>query len=885
MWDRAVKASPHNSEILFQWLARSLVSQNYQVAQKAAMVKMTRAKDHDALFQAVTCCHLAATEADGETSLRDRELYASMAYRLLSKAASDTLECCKSLPSVKKAEEDPSSAVQGRELIVALPTASSSRCFHNVVDMELYATVLQSQGRFQEALDTLLPEGPRPLLFYAAKGSPFLLVEVLALLEKCQQWKRLHALCKQLLLDACAARGLLEDHRPCWQYGARGDDWRIWKSYVLSINHLNLRETQKDYQQHVETFRKLSPRHQLLASMQLRTLHASTEGVNAELVKEIIEYYNSLSDKQVPLRDLDQFMHKLPRSDLLGVLTATSSSLKSSKMVNGAPDAQASRFDSSWIEQEANSLKIEYTHVVSRPENSHDLALLDAFIGSCLRLYRLSLSIPPPSGGITERRCGDDAAILAAMACLHLDRRKQNHPVLCATLILEELLSDSRHNYDAQLLLIRLHIHQGAITRAFEQYKRLDIKNTQQLTLSWIFFPRLSSMYSRKTAKHSFDPQRELGLVLAAIGRFEEAAEKGTLDYLKRQEYCQLLSHCRLRSRCARSSARFLLHSEFLATIIAQGAPMISRKEAPAHDSRRVIERANPNLCDTRDVSAFPDYEFQRNVVATAPFGGGPWPRSNWCLLQCRMLHLRDLLSGQERSTYSSRVLNKWTQEIDSAKDPYFKARSTDQLDEIWPDLTTSERTLYKVIHITWFAMYSATTGQSPKDVNTERFRPREMVTACESIALDVETSRKFSADPAKELKDGNWEIFHSIHVQLEAAMLCLAAIHWMAQRSAAKGPKNGDKEWLEEQAKAATSKFNEMRSNIRKGAEILQTRLRASAEAGSMVTQVTSGSTALAQGLAAFDSVRLSKRCVELRASIGHTVEALMNKLNDVTP
>ena len=883
MWDRAIKTSPNDSEILSEWLARNLVSQNYQLAQKAAMVKMTRAKDHDALFQAITCCHLAATESDSRISQRDRELYASMAHRLLSKAANDTLNHCKSLVDASKAQGDSLSVAQSGASVVNLPTASSSRCFHNAVDMELCVTVLKSQGRFQEALDTLLPDQSEPLLFHAAKGSPSLLIEVLGLLEKCQQWQRLYVLCKQLLLDACAARGLLEGHRICWQYGARGDDWGIWNAYVLAIHHLGLPDIQHDYQQHISTLKALNPRHEKLASMQLRSFQSANKESSHELVQDIVEYYGIFCGKQIAPHDLGSLTRKLPRAVRLDVLKATSCSLTTKSKVNASPDAPPAQLDGSWIEREVNSRKMEYTHVLSCPENLRDVALLDAFIGNCLRLFRLSLFIPPPPGGITERRCGDDAAILAAAACFHMHRRGFRLAMVSAILILEEMLRGSRHNYDAQILLIRLYIHHGAITQAYEQYKKLDIKNVQHLTLSWAFFQRLSSTYSQKTPQHPFDPKRELGLALSAIERFEEAAEKGTLEYLKRREYCQLLSHCRLRSRCDRSVTRFMLHSELLAVIRGQSTPISSGQEAPGRESQRVVEQANPGMYDIRDMSALPDYEYQCNAMRSEPVACGTLPGPNWCFLQSRVLHLREVLSGQDLSTRCCEALSAWTHDIETAMDPIFQVRSNDQLNCIWPDLTSSEQDLYKVTHMIWYALCISRRDYSQKRSKNSSPGLRETMTACESIAFNAERSLRFSAEPEKELQDRNWETFHSIHVQLDAASLCIAALHSMAHQSAAKGPRNSDKEWLEERVKAATIGFGKMRSNIRAGAEALRTRLRASADAGSVLSQVTSGSTALAQGLAAFDSARLGKSCEELRASISHTVDALISKLNDL--
>ena len=147
-----------------------------------------------------------------------------------------------------------------------------------------------------------------------------------------------------------------------------------------------------------------------------------------------------------------------------------------------------------WITSEINLLKLDYFIVVSRNRGIYNKNLLEAFIGNCLRLYTISL----PLGSdlpISERQPGDDAAVLAVMALMRLlELGEKNAPLRCI-IILEFLISRSKSNYDAMLILVRLHLRFGSGWLAMEHYSRLSIKNLQHATMSWILFTRISTIH------------------------------------------------------------------------------------------------------------------------------------------------------------------------------------------------------------------------------------------------------------------------------------------------------------------------------------------------------------------------------------------------------
>ena len=178
-----------------------------------------------------------------------------------------------------------------------------------------------------------------------------------------------------------------------------------------------------------------------------------------------------------------------------------------------------------WLTREINALKLDYNLVVSRNDDSLPSNLLPIFINNCLRLYHLSLHIGFDLP-VSDRRPGDDAALLAAMGLIRLynrDKEKSyanNIALIRSTVILENILSHSKHNYDALLLLVRLYMYFGAGSLAIERYSRLSVKNIQHATISWALFAHVSTIHPQPTKFLSAD-----GKTQTIINPLEEIAQ------------------------------------------------------------------------------------------------------------------------------------------------------------------------------------------------------------------------------------------------------------------------------------------------------------------------------------------------------------------------
>lgn len=233
-----------------------------------------------------------------------------------------------------------------------------------------------------------------------------------------------------------------------------------------------------------------------LALLKFYSLNASRDdAVQDKLLSACQGYFSDYSQKVVCFRDLQPYIACLKMSNQEELLKFAAQHCRTRSPCSTDSTYQQSKpREIQWIASEINLLKLEYFIVVSRNHGTYYKDLLEAFVGNCLRLYKISL----PLGSdlpVSERQPGDDAAVLAVMALMRLLELGQKNAPLRCIVILEFLISHSKHNYDAMLILVRLHLHFGSGWLAMEHYSRLSIKNLQHATMSWILFTRISTIH------------------------------------------------------------------------------------------------------------------------------------------------------------------------------------------------------------------------------------------------------------------------------------------------------------------------------------------------------------------------------------------------------
>jgi len=224
---------------------------------------------------------------------------------------------------------------------------------------------------------------------------------------------------------------------------------------------------------------------------------------------------------------------------------------------------------------------------------------------------------------VSERRPGDDAAILAVMALLHLHRHGEFNALLRAVAVLEFLLSYSKHNYDALLMLVRLYLFLGTPSLAVKAYSVLSIKNIQYATLSWILLTRIST-----THPYLFNPALKVkngapasGLLLNALDWHRSASNLGgatTSQMLQTGQYCMMLDNLATQGSVLQGFSHYLIIVELLRIIrLTQPSSGSDYRVACSKWDTHVVERVidvladeiSSRIEDNRDRKAFPDCE------------------------------------------------------------------------------------------------------------------------------------------------------------------------------------------------------------------------------------------------------------------------------------
>lgn len=105
------------------------------------------------------------------------------------------------------------------------------------------------------------------------------------------------------------------------------------------------------------------------------------------------------------------------------------------------------------------------------------------------------------SSSTIESQPTDDLCILAAMALLRTDGTPEGQAqvseaaIIRAVAILEHLLSNSPHNYEARMMLVRAYLLLGTGSLALENFSKLSVKQVQSETVAHNLCTRLATIH------------------------------------------------------------------------------------------------------------------------------------------------------------------------------------------------------------------------------------------------------------------------------------------------------------------------------------------------------------------------------------------------------
>lgn len=219
---------------------------------------------------------------------------------------------------------------------------------------------------------------------------------------------------------------------------------------------------------------------------------------------------------------------------------------------------------------------MDYCLNISGAEGAPSKHKVEEFIGRCIKLYQSSSPNQDEendqkvkeSSSTIESHPRDDLCLLAAMSLLHkIDSsgspaQLSDTALIRAAAVLEYLVTDSPHNYQALLLLVRIYLLLGAGSLAFSTFSKLSVKNVQYATVAHNFFTRLASIHPHSAPPiegaeyKDFDPQSALKQALNFFRNADLAALKFRTRGTDEGSYVNVEDTIELRRRLARSICR-----------------------------------------------------------------------------------------------------------------------------------------------------------------------------------------------------------------------------------------------------------------------------------------------------------------------------------------
>ncbi|KXG52587.1 N-acetyltransferase B complex, non-catalytic subunit [Penicillium griseofulvum] len=464
IWERAAKAKPQDHALQMRWFMFGYEAGDWKSAQKAAMsLQKNFPRERKYFFWAIFLCYLVSNDA--ASSDMDRKLFGTLAYRFVQKAVAD-------VPS------DPT------ELL------SPTRAIQTAEELLLVIRIFESQYRWKEIVQVLNSDNVGLSSRIVNNDRTFMIAKVMAL-GVAGLWEEGYSYTKSLLTvpDDEAERNALHER----------DDWKYWNLLIAAARHLDKDPgLLSDTQQHIEKFIEFSPksRNAHIALMDV-ALTGFKRGVLTEddLVAACQRYF-------------DQHKHKLYAfKDLRGVLETRDDNLIQRvsqycmDSVEGKPDDAIPLI---------NAYKMQYCDRISGNNNASKSSI-ETIVRNCLDFYDSFTLLAktqdskdgsqPDTASAMESRPTDDFCIIAAMALLQpspagqVSEKVGNTALIRAAGILERLLIDSPHNYEAILMLIRIYLLLGAGSIALRWFGKLSVKQMQYESVAHNLFTRFATIH------------------------------------------------------------------------------------------------------------------------------------------------------------------------------------------------------------------------------------------------------------------------------------------------------------------------------------------------------------------------------------------------------
>ncbi|KAL7273222.1 mitochondrial distribution and morphology [Rhizina undulata] len=550
LMERAVKYRPSDENLAKEWFWGTVRSLDWRGAQKAAMsLQKGFPGRREYWFWAVISCLLLHNSLPENAP--DKKLFGMLAYKMISKSVSDTPADTTVIPprAIQTSQEinlflellpyvSPSAATtESLKLLnsgnLGVDSKIGSGDWWGLVRKRL--DLLEESKNFQGVFDataTLL-EGQK---------------------QEDAEEKENGDGEKETNGESSCGHGCSHDHQE-EEPKPRTDDWRVWDGFVTSAGELYHQSIKEPGIKALETIlahrasaTDANSRNADLALVKFASLFYDKENGpegTPMLLEACKEYFVKTGEKSCCFEDLERYLQMLDEGQQKEFLM----------YIGGIVDGLEESDEKSKIAKTASQINYQkFTYLLtfsSLPTTipSDITSKLNLFITASLKIYIASLTLGSNLLA-TDNQYGDDAALLSVMGLIRLSLLHPSRsldaqaPLYQAIIILETLLTKSKHNYQALLLLVRLYLLIGAVDKAVEIWPRLNVKQIQNDTLSHFMLTRISTFLPGdhrveallRDARKIYDSSKTQtpSMVVLAFERGGYAQTMGFLEFAER---------------------------------------------------------------------------------------------------------------------------------------------------------------------------------------------------------------------------------------------------------------------------------------------------------------------------------------------------------------
>ncbi|KAL3437638.1 N-acetyltransferase B complex non catalytic subunit-domain-containing protein [Aspergillus tetrazonus] len=594
IWERAAKAKPQLRDIQTRWFDYAFEGDDWKSAQKAAMsLQNNFPKKRKYYIWAIFLCYLLAVdEASSET---DRKLFGTLAYRMVSKAA-------------ESVTADP------KELL------SPPRAIQSAEELLLLVKIFESQGRHAEIIKILDSDNLGINSRIIQNDWSFVGVK-LSNLEKAEMWTEGLLYAKELLAIPSS-----EEERKAIQ---ERDDWAVWHLLVTATQKIDTAETTSETRDFIDKFIMAQPksRNAQLARLDLVFSSFQSGAVKQEdLLLACQVYFDHAKNKLYCFGDLLDYLPSLSK-DSIKTFVEYSSKNSGNTEVTGPFRGVAV----------INALKLEYCFLLSSNASDVSREEVEDFVSRCLKEYR---QVERPDRGAApstiESQPSDDLCILAAMGLLRfsgnwVSSKQEEIPdimLVRAAAILERLIVDSPHNYQALLLLVRLYLRLGVGSLALKTFSKLSVKQMQFETVAHNLFTRLATIHPHSAPPidgaeyKDFNPQSAFVQAMIFYLSANATSTRHRSNGLEYGSYVNVEGTIELQRRLRRSICRRMWALEVKRVQRLTGGEPVGRYDEMARDTSPLV--------DQRTFDAFMNCEAPGQPTFEQLMRVGPLPQKHW---------------------------------------------------------------------------------------------------------------------------------------------------------------------------------------------------------------------------------------------------------------